>query len=914
MMAAVLIPAVGRAGPRPEGHEAAVPRIALLSDEECWRRLPPTERGGNQPLPSWVRAMVGTIPRTTASLLRVDYVHRARNPIDPRLRAEMRWVAAHANCCAYAEAYALADGRRAGLDDAAIAALVRGDLSGRSRAEAAALEFARKMTVNSASVTDGEFAALVGHFGEKTAAAMVLTMAYGNFQDRLLLCLGSPIEPGGPLPPLDVRFAPGALVTRPPSGSPGSPSTSATAEPVGKDLVEDAPDWTAMSYDDLQLRLEAQRNRATRVRVPSWEEVERGLPPGFTTPNRVVWNLVCLGHQPEMAAAWETYLRTSALETSDKMDRVFAQSLFWVTTRAMNCPYCMGHCEMGMDLAGLSKPEIAGRTRRLAGDDWSGFPAEEQHAYAFARKLTLTPWAISDADLGGLERDFGPERAVVVLTAACRGHYMTRISNGFQLTLERDNVFREWYFSTSKATAAATAPAPVPLTRPEMKAMLEESKRDVPRLTPPPPSAEELSDNRQHKNPFVGTRRVRSLLPPELRGGFFFLMDGRTLEMDIQALRDPKAPPSEAIGNTDPSRRIDPDPNMTLDYAFKTMLFWVVSRSNNCIYCMGHNETQLNAFGVSEDRIAALDGDWSPFTLAERAALNLARKLTVAPQTITDDDIAAVRQHFSERQVLEMIGIVAGFNAMNRWTGPLRLTQEEFRDFLRPTSPKYAESLTSVGPAAPGSRGARCPAAPAPRPALEPPSVVEAKWAECRERRPRFALVEESVARALLPEGTFPPDRPLPNWVRLLVHFPKAGPARIATLRISETKGALPARLNAQLAWVSARADRAWYALAHARERLRGLGVHDDAIFAIDRADASRFTLGERAAFAFASKLTVDPARIGDADFNELKKYYSDSEIAEMIYHVNHDLFFDRVTEAARLPLEAQQDGSPPRP
>ena len=26
------------------------------------------------------------------------------------------------------------------------------------------------------------------------------------------------------------------------------------------------------------------------------------------------------------------------------------------------------------------------------------------------------------------------------------------------------------------------------------------------------------------------------------------------------------------------------DPNMTLDYAFKTELFWIVSRANNCHY------------------------------------------------------------------------------------------------------------------------------------------------------------------------------------------------------------------------------------------------------------------------------------------------------------------------------------------
>ena len=64
----------------------------------------------------------------------------------------------------------------------------------------------------------------------------------------------------------------------------------------------------------------------------------------------------------------------------------------------------------------------------------------------------------------------------------------------------------------------------------------------------------------------------------------------------------------------------------------------------------------------------------------------------------------------------------------------------------------------------------------------------------------------ESATRALLPEGAFPADRRLPNWVRLLANFPKAVPARVATLRLSETKGDLPARLNAQLAWVSARA------------------------------------------------------------------------------------------------------------
>jgi alkylhydroperoxidase family enzyme len=463
----------------------------------------------------------------------------------------------------------------------------------------------------------------------------------------------------------------------------------------------------------------------------------------------------------------------------------------------------------------------------------------------------------------------------------------------------------------------ADDPPPVPLTRPEMKQLLEDSKAFTPRLKAPAPTAEELAEAKERGNAFGHARgNHRNLLPRDLRRGAFFFWDGRTLEMDMIALRNPKAPAtprkdSGSRANANPNRvRIDPDPNMTLDYAFKTMLFWIVSRGNNCIYCMGHQEAQLPAFGVAEDRIAALDGDWSEFTHAERAAFALARKLTNAPQTVTDADIDAVRRHFKDIQVQEIIGIVAGFNAMNRWTGPLRLTQQDFRLYLTPTSPKYATGITQVGPVPPGIAGTRCVPAANPRPAMESRSEVESKWVECKGRKARFVTVDDSAARTMVSEGTFPSHQPVPHWACLLLNFPKAGPAKVADLITSETKGELSPRLNAQLAWVSARADRAWYALAYARDRLHALGLDDDAIFAIDRATESKFTPADRAAFDFARKLTVDPALIGDADFDGLRAYYKESEIAELILHVNHDVFFNRVTEAARLPLDRGANGA----
>ena len=65
---------------------------------------------------------------------------------------------------------------------------------------------------------------------------MVLLLAYANFQDRFLLCLGATVEPEGPLPPLDVEFDPTSFTTR--TTPPPPLQKSALPRPTGKDLVE----------------------------------------------------------------------------------------------------------------------------------------------------------------------------------------------------------------------------------------------------------------------------------------------------------------------------------------------------------------------------------------------------------------------------------------------------------------------------------------------------------------------------------------------------------------------------------------------------------------------------------------------------------------------------------------------------
>ena len=399
--------------------------------------MPQAVSGSGQDLPHWACAVASQLPRTAAAMLQLDFAQRTKSPLDPVLRAKMRWVVAHANRCAYSEACAVADLERAGADAAARTTLV-GDPAAWPAADREPLEFARLLTVAAPTIRDELFERLRARYGDKRVASMVLLAAYGNFQDRIVLGLNLPIEDNGPLPPLDITFADDAFQV-----APLIPAHTALATSIGsgKNVVAEDREWSRLSYDDLQSRMELQRDRKPRLPIPDWDNVRKNIPPAMVSkPTRIVWSLVCLGYVPELAVPWSITTRTMWAES--KPDRVFEESLFWIQTRSIECNYCMGHCEMLLEVAGLDKKEVADRTRRLASSDWSSFPVAEQRAYAYARTLSKRPWDLKPADYRELESDLGPEAGMATFWWLCRGLYMTRISDGFQLPLERENVFQ----------------------------------------------------------------------------------------------------------------------------------------------------------------------------------------------------------------------------------------------------------------------------------------------------------------------------------------------------------------------------------------------------------------------------------------------------------------------------------------
>lgn len=343
------------------------------------------------------------------------------------------------------------------------------------------------------------------------------------------------------------------------------------------------------------------------------------------------------------------------------------------------------------------------------------------------------------------------------------------------------------------------------------------------------------------------------------------------------------------------------DPVMSLDYPFSVELFWIVSRVNNCHYCLGHQENKLLSAGLTDDRIAALDGHWDEFSPAEQAAFAFTRKLTYTPHLVGDADIAVLKQHYTDLQALEIVYYVSRYNYMNRRTDGMGLAQQENRVFKTPTSEKYRSFASTTAPLdTTRPAGTLAPAMIAPRPELESRTEVLARLAECKTRQARFPLVVEDKARELLPDF---PAGAIPNYARLLANFPRTGVSSAESQRRSDEQGEASPLLRAQIAWIAARNDRAWYALGRAMTQLKALGQTEDQIFALD-APGEQFTSGEQAAFRLTKKFSVAPQRITDADVEAVRKEYGDVVGAEIVSRNTQAAFIDRISEAAALPLD----------
>ena len=134
-----------------------------------------------------------------------------------------------------------------------------------------------------------------------------------------------------------------------------------------------------------------------------------------------------------------------------------------------------------------------------------------------------------------------------------------------------------------------------------------------------------------------------------------------------------------------------------LDVRTKALVILKTSMLNGCSYCIGHNLTLGRACGMTEEEVAAIEGDMADtdlFSATEKAAITWAQHLTLRTYRQHPQAMEELKRHFNEAQIVEITMVSGFFNFWNRFVDSLQVDVEQ-----RDVGKLFAKSV-SIDPAA----------------------------------------------------------------------------------------------------------------------------------------------------------------------------------------------------------------------
>lgn len=116
-----------------------------------------------------------------------------------------------------------------------------------------------------------------------------------------------------------------------------------------------------------------------------------------------------------------------------------------------------------------------------------------------------------------------------------------------------------------------------------------------------------------------------------------------------------------------------------VDPGLKQLVAYVASHAAGCRYCQAHTAHNATRRGVAAEKVAAaFEFETSElFSPAERAALRVAARGGMQPNGVEPADTAALAEHFDQRQIVEIVAVIALFGFLNRWNDSLATTLED---------------------------------------------------------------------------------------------------------------------------------------------------------------------------------------------------------------------------------------------
>lgn len=101
----------------------------------------------------------------------------------------------------------------------------------------------------------------------------------------------------------------------------------------------------------------------------------------------------------------------------------------------------------------------------------------------------------------------------------------------------------------------------------------------------------------------------------------------------------------------------------------KRLIGYIASLTAGCRYCQAHTARAAERYGGSDERLAEI---WNYersdlFTPAEKAAFAFAQAASSVPNAVDEAIGAELRKHWSDDEIVEILGVIALFGYLNRW-------------------------------------------------------------------------------------------------------------------------------------------------------------------------------------------------------------------------------------------------------
>lgn len=108
----------------------------------------------------------------------------------------------------------------------------------------------------------------------------------------------------------------------------------------------------------------------------------------------------------------------------------------------------------------------------------------------------------------------------------------------------------------------------------------------------------------------------------------------------------------------------------------KEAIALLVSKDNDCKYCVAAHSGALKAIGVSAEEVGRIETDLeqADFIDKERALIRFSRKANQAANDVTDEEFLAVRDTgASDAEIIEALGVMEVFTAFNKFLDALEV-------------------------------------------------------------------------------------------------------------------------------------------------------------------------------------------------------------------------------------------------